>query len=63
MIPKPLHFGDYGGLPLKLVWTLLTLATICVLWTGLLLWFRRRPGEIERRIEEIRTGARSKAAA
>jgi uncharacterized iron-regulated membrane protein len=63
MISKPLHFGDYGGLPLKLVWTLLTLATIWVLWTGLLLWFRRRPGEIERRIEEIRTGARSKVPA
>ncbi len=63
MISKPLHFGDYGGLPLKLVWTLLTLATIWVLWTGLLLWFRRSPGAIERRIEEIRTGARSKAAA
>lgn len=63
MISKPLHFGDYGGLPLKLVWTLLTLATIWVLWTGLLLWFRRRPGEIERRIEEIRTGARAKVPA
>ena len=56
MISKPLHFGDYGGLPLKIVWTLLTLATIWVLWTGLLLWFRRRPGAIERRVEEILTG-------
>lgn len=57
MMSKPLHFGDYGGLPLKIVWTLLTLATIWVLWTGLLLWLRRRPGEIERRVDEIRHGA------
>jgi uncharacterized iron-regulated membrane protein len=53
---QPLHFGDYGGLPLKLVWTVLTLATIWILWTGILLWLRRRPGEIDRRIAEIRQG-------
>lgn len=43
MMSKPLHFGDYGGLPLKLIWAVLTLATIWVLWTGILLWLRRRP--------------------
>lgn len=43
MMSKPLHFGDYGGLPLKIIWALLTLATIWVLWTGILLWLRRRP--------------------
>lgn len=26
---KPLHYGDYGGLPLKLIWVALPLATIC----------------------------------
>lgn len=41
MLSKPLHFGDYGGLPLKIIWALLDLATIWVLWTGLLLWLRR----------------------
>ena len=56
MMSKPLHFGDYGGLPLKVIWALMTLATIWVLWTGILLWFRRTPGNIERRVEEIRTG-------
>ena len=56
MMSKPLHFGDYGGLPLKVIWALLTLATIWVLWTGILLWLRRTPGNIERRVEEIRTG-------
>lgn len=44
-VSQPLHFGDYGGLPLKLLWCLLDLATIVVLWSGLVLWWRkhRRP--------------------
>jgi uncharacterized iron-regulated membrane protein len=57
MISKPLHFGDYGGLPLKLIWAALTLATIWVLWTGVLLWLRRPPREVERRVAEIVGGA------
>ena len=57
MLSKPLHFGDYGGLPLKLLWTLLDLATIWVLWTGILLWLRREPGRMDRRIDEIASGA------
>ncbi|MEZ5694419.1 MAG: PepSY-associated TM helix domain-containing protein [Altererythrobacter sp.] len=56
MMSKPLHFGDYGGLPLKIVWALLTLATIHVLWTGLVLWWRKRSGDVERRVAEIRAG-------
>lgn len=57
MMSKPLHFGDYGGLPLKLIWAALTLATIWVLWSGLFLWLRRSPAKIERRIDEIASGA------
>ena len=56
LFSQPLHFGDYGGLPLKLVWTVLTLATIWILWTGILLWLRRSPGVIERRVAEIDSG-------
>ncbi len=37
-VSRPLHFGDYGGWPLKLIWALLDLATIAVLITGLYLW-------------------------
>ncbi|MGV2497052.1 PepSY-associated TM helix domain-containing protein [Pelagerythrobacter aerophilus] len=62
MMSKPLHFGDYGGLPLKALWALLTLATIWVLWTGVLLWWRRSPGEIERRVAEIHGGAEGQLA-
>ena len=41
LLSQPLHFGDYGGAPLKLVWALLDLATIVVLVSGLYLWIRR----------------------
>ncbi len=42
----PLHFGDYGGMPLgKIIWALLDIVTIIVLGSGLYLWFAklRRP--------------------
>jgi uncharacterized iron-regulated membrane protein len=40
-ISKPLHFGDYGGLPLKIIWALLDLMTLIVLGSGLYLWAAR----------------------
>jgi len=40
-ISQPLHFGDYGGLPLKIIWALFDIATIVVLGSGLYLWFAR----------------------
>lgn len=57
MLSKPLHFGDYGGLPLKLLWALLDVATIWVLWTGVLLWLRREPGRTERRLDALAAAA------
>ncbi|MFT0878696.1 PepSY-associated TM helix domain-containing protein [Rhodopseudomonas sp. G2_2311] len=39
---RPLHFGDYGGLPLKIVWGLLDLVCIVVLITGLYLWVAKQ---------------------
>lgn len=44
-LSEPLHFGDYGGLPLKVLWALLDLITIVVLGSGLYLWLRRSPRE------------------
>ncbi|MEV4883717.1 PepSY domain-containing protein [Chitinophaga ginsengisegetis] len=41
-LSEPLHFGDYGGMPLKVIWALFDLGTIIVLITGLYLWFARR---------------------
>ena len=57
MLSKPLHFGDYGGLVLKLIWGAMTLLTIWVLWTGLLLWLKRGPGHTKRRVDAIARGA------
>jgi len=41
-ISQPFHFGDYGGMPMKVLWALFDLATIIVLISGLYLWFARR---------------------
>ncbi|QIG79394.1 PepSY-associated TM helix domain-containing protein [Stakelama tenebrarum] len=40
-LSRPLHFGDYGGLPLKLLWALLDLFLIVVLVSGIYLWLGR----------------------
>ena len=40
-LSRPLHFGDYGGLPLKILWAALTLFTIIVLGSGLYLWLAK----------------------
>lgn len=41
-VSRPLHFGDYGGLPLKIIWALLDLAAIVVLGSGVYLWLGKR---------------------
>jgi len=40
-LSQPLHFGDYGGLSLKIIWALLTLITIVVLGSGIFLWLSK----------------------
>lgn len=42
MLSQPLHFGDYAGLPMQILWAVLDVATIIVLGSGLYLWLRRR---------------------
>ncbi len=41
-VSRPLHFGDYGSLPLKIIWALLDLATIVMLGSGVYLWLGKR---------------------
>lgn len=53
---QPLHFGDYGGPPLKILWALLDLFTILVLGSGLYLWLKRRGGPVENRVREVVSG-------
>ncbi|MGJ4939658.1 PepSY-associated TM helix domain-containing protein [Bradyrhizobium sp. HKCCYLS1011] len=45
-VSQPLHFGDYAGLPLKIILAALDLFTIVAIGSGLYLWIartRRRP--------------------
>ncbi len=51
-LSQPLHFGDYGGLPLKILWGLLDLITIVVLFSGLYLWWNKSPMSIEQPLIE-----------
>ncbi|MEM1145011.1 MAG: PepSY-associated TM helix domain-containing protein [Pseudomonadota bacterium] len=39
LLSQPLHFGDYGGLPLKLIWLAFGVGSIVLLWSGLVLWW------------------------
>jgi uncharacterized iron-regulated membrane protein len=41
LVSQPLHFGDYGGMPLKIIWALLDVMTIVVIGSGLYLWWVR----------------------
>lgn len=53
-VSRPLHFGDYGGLPLKIIWALFDIVAIVVLVSGIYLWIVRRQFYTEyfKRIEE-----------
>ncbi|MDM3886264.1 PepSY-associated TM helix domain-containing protein [Pseudomonas sp. BCRC 81390] len=38
-LSQPLHFGDYGGRPMQILWAVLDVLTIIVLGSGLYLWW------------------------
>ncbi len=48
-LSQPLHFGDYGAMPFKILWAAFDLLTIVVLGTGLWLWLARRRRQNESR--------------
>jgi len=52
-LSRPLHFGDYGGMPLKIIWALLDLAAIIVLGSGLYLWLSRHASTKDEAEEEL----------
>ncbi|WP_417449762.1 PepSY-associated TM helix domain-containing protein [Kordiimonas sp.] len=58
LLSQPLHFGDYGGLPLKILWGLMDLFTIVVLLSGLYLWLGKRGSSVEARVRELESGGR-----
>lgn len=57
-LAQPLHFGDYGGLPLKILWALLDGFTIIVLGSGVYLWLGKRGSPLDVRLREIESGGR-----
>jgi uncharacterized iron-regulated membrane protein len=56
-VSRPLHFGDYGGLPLKIIWALFDLVTIVILGSGLYLWLSRRASAEEAEQELVASHA------
>jgi uncharacterized iron-regulated membrane protein len=53
LLSQPLHFGDYGGLPLKILWALLDAIAIIVLGSGLYLWLKKRNVALDERIRTL----------
>ncbi|MEM0963313.1 MAG: PepSY-associated TM helix domain-containing protein [Bacteroidota bacterium] len=46
-VSQPLHFGDYGGMPLKILWAVLDVLAILVLGSGVYLWVKKRHQTVE----------------
>ena len=55
-LSQPLHFGDYGGLPLKILWAILTLFTMIILGSGLYLWLGKRRSGTDALVREVESG-------
>ena len=43
LLSQPLHFGDYGGVPMQWLWAVLDVLTLVVLGSGLYLWLGKGP--------------------
>ena len=56
-LSQPLHFGDYGGLPLKFLWAGFDMVTIVVLVSGLWLWRLRGRNAPELETEQMASAA------
>ena len=41
LLSGPFHFGDYGGLPLQIIWALFTIITGVVTVTGFVVWVKK----------------------
>ncbi len=62
LMSQPLHFGDYGGLPLKILWAVLDLFSIVILGSGLYLWLAKRGMASDARLREIEASVAVRAA-
>lgn len=54
LLSQPLHFGDYGGLPMKILWALLDIITIIILGSGVYLWLgKKAPAPSAQKFEKV----------
>lgn len=52
LLSEPLHFGNYGGLPLKLIWLAFTLVTLAMSVSGVwVTWATRRERKSRQRMK------------
>ncbi|NYI02653.1 PepSY-associated TM helix domain-containing protein [Cupriavidus plantarum] len=61
-ISGPLHFGDYGAMPLKVLWAVLDVIAIVLLGSGLYLWIGRTR-QMQTRLRDIEASHRAPAVA
>ena len=52
-LSRPFHFGDYGGLPLKIIWAVFDFGLIFVLGSGVYLWLSRRRTPIQKELDRL----------
>jgi uncharacterized iron-regulated membrane protein len=50
LLAGPFHFGDYAGLPLKLLWALFDLLTAVAIVSGFIVWIKRTKSAVAARV-------------
>ena len=58
LLSQPLHFGDYGGVPMQWLWAALDVLTLIVLGSGLALWLGKRGPVRKVLASDLRSAAR-----
>ena len=58
LLSQPLHFGDYGGVPMQWLWAVLDVLTLVVLGSGLYLWLGKRGPVRQVLASDLRDAAR-----
>lgn len=53
LLSQPLHFGDYGGLPLKVLWAVFDILSILLLTSGVYLWLKKRKIPLEKKLRRL----------
>ena len=62
LLSQPLHFGDYGGMPFKILWALFDIVAIVVLGSGVYLWAKKWRTPIEARLRDFQLGEGARSA-